>query len=349
MIAKAGRSVLILEARDRVGGKVLNQSIGHGEITEAGATYIGPTQDRMASLALEYKIGTYPTWDQGDSVTIINGNRVVGGFDPALQSEYAALVASLNEMAATIPVSDPTAAANAAEWDSQTLYSWLESQGASSGALEAFGSVADLWGAEPRDVSLLFALYYIAAAGDAATPGTLQRLLDITGGAQELRFEGGSQVLAEAIAAELGQRVSLGVPVREINWSGNGVMVTTDKRTLRARQVILAMAPALAAGIRFEPKLPTPRAQFLQRLPMGSLVKVEAVYAQPFWRTAGLSGQSVNGSGPVRSTFDNTPAAPSRHSHWLCRREQRTELVAVASIRAARQRAGQFRGDFKQR
>src|SRR5689334_15342962 len=67
-IAHAGRSVLVLEARDRVGGKVLNQSIGHGEITEAGATYIGPTQDRMASLALEYGVPTYPTYHAGSSV-----------------------------------------------------------------------------------------------------------------------------------------------------------------------------------------------------------------------------------------------------------------------------------------
>ena len=100
--------------------------------------------------------------------------------------------------------------------------------------MEAFASVVDLWGAEPRDVSLLFALCYIAAAGDKKTPGTLERLLDIDQGAQELRFEGSSQVLAQRIAASLGDSVILSAPVREIDWSGGTVTVTADGHTVQA-------------------------------------------------------------------------------------------------------------------
>jgi monoamine oxidase len=306
-IAQAGWSVLVLEARDRVGGKVLNHSIGHGQITEAGATYIGPTQNRMAYLADQYKVPTYPTYHQGNLVTVIGGNRVVGGFSPALTREYHTLTTRLNTMSAQVPVDNPAAAAHAVEWDSQTLYSWLKDNNASSDAMEAFSSVADLWGAETRDVSLLFALYYIASAGDKTTPGALERLLDIPNGAQELRFQGGSQVLAQRIAAGLGDRVVLSAPVRQIDWSDDRVVVTADGHTVEAKHVIIAMAPALAAQIQFAPQLSTPRAQFLQRYPMGSLAKVEAVYDQPFWRSAQLSGQSVLGPGPVRSTFDNTP------------------------------------------
>jgi monoamine oxidase len=306
-IVGAGWSALVLEARDRVGGKVLNQPIGHGEITEAGATYIGPTQHRMAWLAAKYEVPTYPTYYQGSLVTVIGGNRVVGGFSEALEKEYHALTTRLNAMSTQVPIDNPAAAAHAVEWDSQTLYSWLKDNGASNDAMEAFSSVADLWGAETRDVSLLFALAYIAAAGDKNTPGTLERLLDIPKGAQELRFEGGSQVLAQRIAAGLGDRVVLSAPVRQIDWSGGKVVVTADGHTVEAKHVIIAMAPALAAQIQFTPKLSTPRTQLLQRYPMGSLAKVEAVYDQPFWRNAKLSGQSVLAPGPVRSTFDNTP------------------------------------------
>ncbi len=311
LIAAEGKSVVVLEARDRVGGKVFNQPIDHGEITEAGATYIGPTQNRMACLALEYGVATYPTYNQGSSVSIIGGERVVGGYNPDLKREYHRFVTRLNAMSTEVPVENPTAAVKALEWDSQTLYTWLKDNGASQGAMEVFSSVADLWGAETRDVSLLFVLYYIAAAGDEKMPGTLDRLLGVEQGAQELRFMGGSQVLAQRIAASLGHGVILGAPVREIEWGGDTVTVTADGHTVEARQVIVAIAPALAARIRYEPELPTLRAQLLQRYPMGSLMKVEAVYNQPFWRSAGLSGQSSVSPGPVRSTFDNTP--PSGH------------------------------------
>ena len=340
-IKLAGRSFLILEARDRVGGKVLNKSIGNGEITEAGATYIGPTQDRMATLAREYRVPTYHTYDRGDAVAIFGGQRSVGGYPPKLALEYHTLVSRLNAMSIDVPVEAPSAAHNARELDSQTLYSWLKDQGASSEAIEVFSSVSDLWGAEPRDVSLLFALYYIAAAGDKHNPGTLQRLLNIDKGAQELRFEGGSQVLAQRVAKSLGDNLILSAPVREIDWSGQTVNITADGHTIQARKVIIAFAPALAARLQYEPKLPTARAQLLQRYPMGSLMKIEAVYNTPFWRKKGLSGVSSAWPGPVRSTFDNTPPAGhpgviigfvggSRARHWSFRpeAERRAEVLA---------------------
>jgi monoamine oxidase len=314
-IAKAGKSVIVLEARDRVGGKVLNEVLEDGDITEAGGTYIGPTQTRMAALAKEYGVATYPTYDTGKTVTIIGGYKSEDGYPPALLTEYLTLVGLLDTMSLQVPVDAPWTAANAAEWDSITLYSWLVANNASANALEVFSGVADLWGAETRDVSLLFALYYIAAAGNESTAGTLERLLGVADGAQELRFVGGSQLLAQLIAKQLGSSIIFETPARAILWSDTGVSVVSDTLTVQAKQVILAISPALAAGIQYEPKLTTQRAQFLQRYPMGSLIKVEAVYTQPFWRAAGFSGVSVMAPGPVRSTFDNSPQ--SGHSGIL--------------------------------
>src|SRR6202012_5097380 len=133
----------------------------------------------MRALAAEYGVGLYPTYNLGDSVTVIGGNRVFGGYDPALTAEYHKVVSLLDTMSGQVPVVEPWTASNAVEWDSITLYSWLVANDASAGALEVFSSIADLWGAETRDVSLLFALYYIAAAGDESTPGTLERLLAV--------------------------------------------------------------------------------------------------------------------------------------------------------------------------
>ncbi len=307
-ITNAGRSVQVLEARDRVGGLVLNHPLGDGQVVEAGGQFIGPTQDRMAVLAREFSVDTYPTYNQGHAVAVIGGQQVAGGRDSAIMREYAGLLARLNAMAGDVPVDAPWRAARAREWDAQTLQTWLEANTDMPEAMLLFSSLAKLWGAEPRDVSLLFALFYIAAAGNETTPGTLNRLLDVRDGAQDLRFVGGSQLLAQRMADALGARVLLSTPVRAIErWSGGGVRVAADGYTVEAQRVIVAIPPALAAEIHYEPQLPTMRAQLFQRLPMGSAMKAEAVYDRPFWRYAGLSGQSLIGGGPIRLTFDNTP------------------------------------------
>jgi monoamine oxidase len=158
-LAAAGVDVVVLEARDRVGGRILNKDLGNGEIVEAGGQYIGPTQDRMAALAQELEVDTYPTYADGDDATVVGGERFVGGFSPTLRAEYHTLARQLNLMAETVPVDAPWTAPLARGWDGQTLHSWLVSNGASPDGLAIFNSVSDLWGAEARDVSLLFALF----------------------------------------------------------------------------------------------------------------------------------------------------------------------------------------------
>jgi monoamine oxidase len=209
-------------------------------------------------------------------------------------------------MARTVPVDAPWRASRAAEWNSQTLQTWLDANAETREGMALFVNYSDLWGAAPRDVSLLFALFYIAAAGNQRTPGKLDRLLQTRGGAQELRFVGGSQLIAQRIARALGQRVVLSAPVRAITRRRGGVRVQTDGVTVDAQRVIVAVPPPLAAAISYEPGLPALRAQLMQRLPMGWLAKAEAIYDRPFWRAANLSGQSVIDVGPVDSTFDNT-------------------------------------------
>jgi monoamine oxidase len=221
--------------------------------------------------------------------------------------EFATLVERLQAISAEVPVDAPWTAPNARELDSQTFQTWLESHNASAAAMEAFDAIFDLWGAESRDVSLLFTAFYIAAAGNAETPGTLAMLLDIEDGAQELRFQGGSQLIAIRMAEELGDALIRSAPVREIAWEGDTVRVTADGHVVEAQRAIVAIPPALAGVIRYAPQLPAPRAQLYQRWPMGSLMKTTAIYERPFWRDAGLNGNTLLAGRVLRSTFDNSP------------------------------------------
>ena len=320
-LARAGRSVLVLEARDRVGGRVLNQSIGGGEIVEVGGQWLGPTQDRIAALAAEVGIGTFETYNEGENIYYrrdrpapIRSQRFAssGPFGPVPPDpgviEVQRVLTDLNEKAKEVGRDHPQRAANARRYDSQTFERYKDENSLSEGARFLLDvGIQAVFACEPRDVSLLFVLFYIAAAGNESTPGTFERLINTPGGAQESRFAGGSQLLPLRLASQLGRRVVLGAPVRRIRHVGDEVLVEADRVSVRAQRVIVAMAPTLTGRIEYDPPLPAARDQLVQRYPMASVIKCQAVYDTPFWRDEGLSGQVVGDFDPIRITFDNSP------------------------------------------
>lgn len=211
-------------------------------------------------------------------------------------------------MAKTIPLDAPWTAAKAEEWDRQTFETWLRANAVIPSAKFLLDvACTSIFSAEPRELSLLFVLFYIAAAGNETTPGTLERLTETAGGAQELRFVGGSQLVPIKLAATLGDRVVLNAPVRTIAKSGAKYVVTADGVTVTAKRVVVAVPPPLAARITYDPLLPAARDQLTQRLPMASVGKAIAIYDTPFWRADGLNGQVVSDTGVISSTFDNSP------------------------------------------
>jgi monoamine oxidase len=312
-LVSRGRSVIVLEARDRVGGRVLNHAIGGGDITEVGGEYIGPTQDRIAALAKAVGVDTFDTYNDGSNLLLLNGKvsrYPATGLptDPAVAADIIRFIGIIDGLAKTVPVDAPWTAPRADEFDSQTLSTFLDAQVRNPGTRVLTGTATkSLWGAEPRDISLLYALWYVACAGNASTPGSFARLITTQGGAQESRFVGGSQRVATEAAKALGDRVILSTPVRRIAQTDRGVTVISDKVTVTASRAIVAIPPAVSAFIEWSPLLPSRRAQLLQRAPQGSLVKAEAVYDRPFWRDAKLSGQVIGDTGLARSTFDNSP------------------------------------------
>jgi monoamine oxidase len=311
-LVRKHRSVVVLEARDRVGGRVLNHRIGGGEIVEAGATFIGPTQDRIAALARVMRVRTYKTYNEGSNVQYYGGKRSLypaTGLpnDPDILKDIPAIL-RLDALSRQVPVDAPWRAPNAMEWDSQTFDTWIQANlTTANGKASLLTASRSLWGAEPRDVSLLFALFYIAAAGNERNPGSLIRLISTAGGGQETRFVGGSQLIPRRLARRLGRRVVLDSPVRRITRRRHHVLVESDRLVVEARRVIVAIPPTLTAEIEYRPKLSARRAQLIQRYPMGWTMKCDAIYRTPFWRAHGLSGQAISDTGPAVSTFDLSP------------------------------------------
>ena len=317
-IVKAGKSVIVVEARDRVGGRVWNHELPGGEASERGGTFVGPTQNRILALSEEMGVAKFDTYANGKNVAIIQGDRSeysdtgptgTAPPDPATLAELAAVVAQMDDMSTHVPVDAPWEADQAAEWDGQTLESFIRD----NSQTERFRSLIPvatrpIFGTEARDLSLLFTLFYIAASGDERNPGTFERNFDTRNGGQMWRLEGGSQVVALKVADELGaKRLALKSPVRRIEQSAAGVVVRTDKTVFAGKHVIVAIPPTLAGRIEFDPPLPMERDHLNQRLPQGWLTKVAATYDKPFWRDKGLNGTGLNTDGLVSATFDDSP------------------------------------------
>ena len=315
-IARAGRSVIVLEARDRVGGRTLNHQLGGGEVVEIGGQWVGPTQDRLAALADALEVRTFRVYNEGDAVLVYKGNRStfatrgpLGPIPPVPDglADAATAIAKLNEMAGQVDVQAPWRAERALEWDGQTFETWKQDNTTTEGGRYLIDlGFSSVFAAEPRDVSLLYSLFYIASAGNPQNRGTFDRLINTEGGAQESRFAGGAQLIALRAAEQLGRRVVLDNPVRRISV-GKGVRVTTDKAGYTAHRVIVAAPPALLGKIDFRPDLPPLRAQLHQRMPMGTVIKCLAIYDEPFWRRDGLAGYANLDTDPVRLTYDNSP------------------------------------------
>ena len=231
-----GIDCVVLEARDRVGGRTLNHSIGDGKIVEVGGQWVGPTQTRVLELMRELGLESFPTYDQGEHVIEYEGElKRYTGTIPKISKRHLADFGQaqwkLDRMARKVPPDAPWTAPKAKEWDSQTLWSWMRRNVYTQGARDALSlGVEAVWAVQPEDLSLLHVLFYISSAGG------LDALWDTEGGAQDSRVVGGSQLISIRMAEELGDRVVLDAPVRRIAYEPDRVTVHADGIEVEARQ-----------------------------------------------------------------------------------------------------------------
>jgi len=310
-LAAAGRRVVVLEARDRVGGRVWTQRTSGGVPFDVGGTWLGPGQDAAYALAKELRVPTYRTWTQGDHVLLSargvrRYHRLVPPINPIAIAGLALGMAKLNAMARRVPLEEPWTAPRASTWDARTVGEWLASAfhvpGKEARALLS-AAMRGLFTSDPSEVSLLHALYLIRSAG------SLERLLSVEGGYQQDQLEGGAQEMADRMAAQLGEALHLRSPVRQVAWHTSGVRVSGDELLVRASRAVITIPPNLAAQLRYDPPLPAERALLLQRMPSGSVVKIALLYDEPFWRSEGLRGESVALGSPIESTLDASPSS----------------------------------------
>jgi putrescine oxidase len=314
-VARAGREVLVLEARDRVGGRLLNVEIG-SEANELGGQWIASYHSATLALVGELGLELFPSHRKGQHVYVGEDGRATAyaghgaplgnGAGPA----YAEAVSKLDALAASLDPEAPWEHRDAAELDAVTYEAWLGREVAETEARDLLGRLLAAFMTKPAHAfSVLAGLWVIAGAGG------VRHLLE-PDHCLAYRVAGGSQLLPFRLADRLGDRVVLGAPVRSCRWSADRVELLADGLAAVAREAVVAVPPNLTGTIRFDPVLPAWRLRAEQSTSPGSVIKVLAVYEQPFWRREGLSGEGLAPYGLVGDVYDNTP--PSGEPGVLC-------------------------------
>lgn len=310
-LKQAGRSVVLLEARDRIGGRTFTETRADGTWIDRGGAWVGPGQDRILALMSEFGVSRYKQYTGGDAMMVVDGRKYrYQGTIPMTMSPWAVanlgtVFLELGELCKTVPLDAPWEAKRAVEWDRISLAKWLDDNVLSKPARQLLEmAIAGCYTSAASEVSFLFVLYQMASGGG---PGFV---LGVADAAQDSRPVGGMGAIYRPMAAELGRSLHLSQPVHTIAQDASGVTVTTDHVSVRARRAIVAVPIAVAGQIRYEPLLPVDRTFLHQRMPSGAIRKISVVYDEPFWRADGLSGQSAAPDSPAMVTIDAGTDAP---------------------------------------
>jgi monoamine oxidase len=305
-VLNAGLTPLVLEADERVGGRILTQEVLPGIPVELGAQWIGDTHERMFRLAAELGVETFPQYDEGETSYELVGSGVLREkefhcrFAPELK-ELELVLRRLDVLATAVPVEAPWLAPRAAEWDAITAGSWYDAQGLSRVARTLLEiCTVGILAVPTAEVSFLHLLFTIQTCGV-----TSELFAESEGGAQTTRFIGGTGEIPRRLAALITDHIVLNVPVQLIEHTADSVTVyCRGGLVAHGRRVIVAISPTLAGRIMYDPPLPGIRDQLTQRLPNGSAMKAFFIYAEPFWRADGFNGQLISDVGPARMSND---------------------------------------------
>jgi monoamine oxidase len=309
-LSEGGKSVVVLEARDRVGGRIWTQQLADGSPVDRGGAWLAPYHDRIFALAGEVGVTTYKTWVKGAHL-LVDGERMrrytglIPKISPLAVVTIALAQAKIDRMSKQVPIDAPWKAKRAAEWDKRTVASFIEHSGIRTQiGRDLFEmAVRGLFTGDLDDTSFLHLLFLVRAHH------SINKLFSIENGSQENMVVGGAGSIAHKVAEALGDAVRLNAPVRSITQHTDHVDVASDAVSVSARHVVVTVPPALAAEIAFDPVLPDDRLTLYRSAVAGPESKTLVVYDEPFWRADGFSGQTADPGSASEVTLDASPAS----------------------------------------
>jgi monoamine oxidase len=311
VLAKAGKNILVLEARDRVGGRAFTRQLSDDLYMDLGGQWIGPGHSRMYELVSAFQLKTFPTFQEGKN-TLVIGEKVkhhkskIPPLPLGSLLSVDKLMRKLNKLSSQIDLLQPWKTPDIKGLDQITVGEWMRKVSRNETALKTFVMAFEsIFACSPESVSLFQTLLAIKSNG------SLNYMVDVDRGAQQDRIVGGGQVICDHMYAEIKQHVKLNSPVAAIEQRAADVVVSGKDFRATAKKVIMTAPLPVAADITYTPPLPPARKTLLTRMFMGSTIKCYAVYSSPFWRDKGYNGTSTVLDRHVSLTYDNS--LPGKH------------------------------------
>ncbi|HXM66710.1 MAG TPA: flavin monoamine oxidase family protein [Candidatus Acidoferrum sp.] len=307
-LMRQGKKVVVLEARDRVGGRVKAAKIA-GRTVDAGGMWVGPTQTHLLDLIKEYGLHLVPQFETGNNIADLGGKRLTAsgealGLDPETQAEYDRVIREITKLSDQVPLEAPWTMPRAEEYDDMTAEDWFASQTKNHTVLDFIRAyVRGIFTADAYQISFLYFLFYMRSGDNYDT------LYGFENAAQAWTVKETMHQVAAHVAAELGSAVVLQAPVRTISQDAAGVVVNSDKGNWKCDHAIVAVPLPLSVRINYDPVLPPERDILAQHMPMGSVIKYWVAYEKPFWRDRGLNGMLQSDQPP--SEFISGDFTPS--------------------------------------
>ncbi|GMT08796.1 hypothetical protein PFISCL1PPCAC_93 [Pristionchus fissidentatus] len=299
--------ILVLEGKDRVGGRTLTVNVQTANHTtdkfDMGGQWVGRTQKELLALLDELKIELYDQYETGRKLAQMGNEKIrsytaslpifaAGTFSLYEVFDFLCNVFKMNRMSNKINLLDAFSWEGAAAADEQSVASYARSVSYTRSARDALDiSIRAIYGAEAKRMSLLYHLLYCKSGG------SFMDLTEITGnGAQAFRIKGGSQQISLKMAEALGDRVRLRTAVKHIETSEGGPTRVTvangDK--LECKRLVLAIPPNQCGKLEFSPPLGYMKRRLYDNMTPGHLIKFVVTYQSSFWRAEGRSGEIIS-------------------------------------------------------
>jgi putrescine oxidase len=316
-LTQAGQDVLVLEARARIGGRLLTET--HAGVTteheadlEVGGQWVSPDQTALIGMIDELGLTTFPRYREGESLYVDRQGDALRFTEdlPVSEATNAAIAELTKKLDALVAETDPDRPwehPDAAYLDSVSFTTWLRDQGDDAEACENVALyIGPAMLTKPSHTfSALQALQMAASAGSFSNLVDADFILD-------RRVDGGLASVPRTLAERLEGRIRLSADVTSIEWTETGAVVHVGTESYAARHVIVAVPPTVQRRIRFSPEMPAEHRMAREHSSFGLVLKVQLVYPTPFWRSEGLSGTGFAPYEMVHEIYDNTPEDDER-------------------------------------